>query len=362
MQLLTALTLLVLPSTTLPQEELAAPDIHFRPAVIAGQTFTGSFRLSSSDELVEWRQLQGGEELPAGVTPRMEKSSARSVSVAFEETVAAVEDGVPTRITRTYGELAGEHAIHMSFGLEGAGAAEGVDEEAELTSVLAEESVVFAMDEDEGRLLPEPAEGSELDEGDVAGLRADMSLGLLAQPGDEALPRGAAWKLEPSVLEELMDYPGDLKLRDDDGEGPHRSLGLGSDEDEEPELEGELVLTYATAREIEGRAIAIIEVSGEVVRTTDATHEAAMMVEGGGGEGDVAEIHVTTVETLTPRGELHWDIELGVFVGLELEIETAAEVSELSSFDIPGMGEFEIEQVEVMEGTVELSYARRPAS
>ena len=276
------------------------------------------------------REFENEAEMSMEDSTTTVSNAGRSVLIVVDTILGADGDRV-TKLERTY-EEAGEE---RSYAFEGEWGADSGEDTADCE--LEDETVTFEWDEDE-----EAYEVSgDQDDDRLTDLRFDLDLvGFLP---DGEVDEGDEWELEAEAFQEVVAFMDGVPLEwpsDDEGEAMEESEGPETDE----RTDGEITLTYAGTRTIEGVELAVIELEGEVEteRTVDSTQTF--------DEGS-ATIHREEFETREVEGVLLWDIEHGHAHSLEIEVEVEGESTDESTFEFDGQ-EFNHSSDQEMTGTV----------
>lgn len=301
------------------------PRLGFHPE--PGRTFVRSFREETSFRAESLVQRIGETELP-GPTPDLEGSSSRELVAA--DTFGELEGGRPTALERHFETVAGEIRIDAEL--------EGAEEEhrEDLECALEDARVAFAWDADEERYEARLVDGEDGAEELVGGLREDLDLRALL-PSD-SVAEGDRWSVEGDALRALFAPGGALALRFGyEPDGPFELLAI---EDlaaaatsarlceNAAAPDGELALEWKGMRQVDGRSVAVIALELEATLEEDASPAFERLLDASGIETEREELALRTSFTITGKGELTWDLELGVFHELELAFDWRARVVE----------------------------------
>lgn len=319
----------------------------------AGQSWTTSFSMSSSMELVEQSMTQNGEDM--GDAPEMEQTQSESVELTFVDAIEAAAEGVPTKFTRTFEAISGLNEFNLEVD---DGFMDPVNESHELESKLVEETVSFEETEDGWKI--QPAEGSEIEAEELAALSIHWSPDFLLPSED--VEEGASWEIPASDAEEFFTLPGDLLVEFDAAEGGFHGMDgvevevieAGAGAEDEADVEGKLVVTHAGTREVDGESFVVLKLQLE--RTLEVESDGGEMMQiGVEGEGDAPEIEsestILHTEEWEGKGEALWSPSLGRFTSFSIEIDVSTTDEIETTMEMPGMGEFSFGNTTVEEGT-----------
>jgi hypothetical protein len=217
----------------------------------------------------------------------------------IKDTYAKVGDGRVERLERSFDELTQSQLT--------AGGPEG-DVEEESESPLQGATVVFAWDDGEGEYTASYGEDSkeDLDEELLADL--DQSLDFEQLLPGKAVAEDDTWTLDAEGVRAVLSLGGDFHF-DDEEETPQDKL-IG--EALEDELEATATCTYRGTREVDGRELAVIEITlaGPGHAEADADE---------GTDEIKVEVHREVDAKMELEGELLWDTEAGHFVSIALK-------------------------------------------
>ena len=293
------------------------------------------YRLTDETASIDGEAIEHDGDLPDIGTSFVER-------IAVTDTLAAVADGRPTELLRTFDELSQENTDTF----------EGEESTTEYGSPLQGRRVRFTWDPEEERYGVEAADEDELDEELADWLSEDLDLRRLL-PARE-VEAGDEWELDPKLYLAFM-WPGGLL-------DFHPSDGEVDEEDRAPSrqtierLEGSGTASLEELREEDGVRVAVIHVELEITTGSETTLPA---VEGGdpdAGEFPIPEREVEVEIERTLEGTILWDLEHGHALSAELTCEASRLHTE--SWTITGESEdgeqisADVEQSRMMEGTV----------
>lgn len=311
-------------TSTLPEEVVYAP--------AEGLTLVRSFDSRASYALDELLIEIDGEEVPHGDAPELEIVSNEHIVVTDE--LLGVEGGRPTRLRRTFDELARDVLYKSS------GAGDGEDELQEHSVCdLEGAAVLFRWNEDDQAYEVEAGEGHSIDQDVLDDLIEDMDLrqllpGHAVEPGDE-------WDLDPDAYARLM-WPGGF-LRFYEEEGEFDAEAAQGDQELVDNMEGVGKAVFVELRDEGGVEVAVLEVRFEVSSSNSRTIE-------GPAENEAE-------RTLNMRrdveGTLLWAVEAGHLLSATLEAQAELEVVEAGTVQSPDGEEADLRQTRSFSGTIE---------
>jgi hypothetical protein len=307
-----------------------------------------TFEHTTSLELDEFVLLRDGEEPEEPM--EMEHTTEQRFSLSVTDRYAAIDEDGPTRVERTYDEVAGSSEDEVSNEFAGDEAFETV-----LVSDVEGLGVVFVRGEDgwEAELAEESA-GE--DEGLLIELAQDLDLTALLPPGE--VDEEDSWDVELGAFLDVLDPGGFLKLYPEDTEVDADWADIAERfEERERELEGEVTATYGGTREVDGELFAVITLDVDVTTNEDETEQVrAQMEENPPEEGAMVPDFEEMSESYSYEGdgELLWDLARGIPLSLELELDAERTQRQVLSFDFMDQ-EHEIDQTMVFSGTVTTS-------
>lgn len=345
-----ALLPLALPLPGTPSDSLV-------PRIESGQVFQRSLTISTEFELVEESAIQDGEEIPGDMMPNTERTAESTIDLDVEDHVLKADEEGVVSMRREYTTASGNWSFEMSMeDMEGMGGMEPVSEGEDFTNPVEGEAVLFDRKEDE--LVAKLPEESPLEEEDLLGLPSDLSFAFLL-PEDGDVAEEASWTVDPEHILELADEAAFLPSGD---MGPMMMAEEGGDLiPEGAEFEGEITLTHAGYREVDGRNHVVVSIGADCSMAASYSPDMGM-----GGDEEVPEgmivpdnVEIDLETTYEGEGELLWDVEGGFIAGLSGKFELERTTHTSMSFEIEGMGAMDMEQAEVEDGLVELSYTCR---
>ena len=315
-----ALTTLVLFPTGAAEEVVFAPQEE--------TTLTRSFSSDATYSLDEFVISLDGEEIDHGETPELEIRSDERVVVTDE--LLGVENGRPTKLRRTYDELA--RSVTYSSPSQ--------EEDLEEVSVcdLEGSTVLFLWDEEDESFTASD-EDEALDDDVLDDLIEDMDWRQLLP--DEEVEIGDSWSVDVDAYSRLMWPGGFLHFYTEGGE--YEDGDSDGDREMVENLEGEGSVELVDVREEDGVSVAVLQVRFEVSSSSSEEME--------GPTGSEAERTLSMSREV--EGTVLWDIEGAHLLSAEVEADADLEVEEAGVLEGPD-GEAEFTQTRVFSGS--LSY------
>jgi antitoxin component of MazEF toxin-antitoxin module len=311
----------------------AFPFYAVQPGAEIVRVWTTSTKLASEPA----RLFVDGEELPTKAQGEMRLRVEDRKRFEVVDTIAAVEDGRPTKFEREYRafENSGTEVVVAK-------PAEGEERERESerkrTTPLAEQVVRFtwnAKDEEYAAAFV-VAEGAEKPDADLLlDLGADVDwLPLLV---DGPREKGARFEIDTKLVQRFQNPLGDLHWLVDGKEPDATAKEINAELAES--LAGTVAATWQGVREEDGRSMGIFEFEAEVSARAEADVE------------DTGETRVVEVES-TLEGELRWDMAAGRLAGYAIEVDVRSKL--VSRRDVEGaQGKAQLEQVFELNGTTQ---------
>lgn len=308
---------LILLAWALPGEKVS-----FHPD--AGQTVVKTFTTVVQLELEDMNMLVNGEAPPVDMSElTMEMGILQVVTVSDE--YAAVGEGRPERLKRTYETISSDTSITQQFPMAGIDMDETIGSQSELEGQM----VIFEWDEEEGELVPS-FEDEETDEELLEDLNEDMDLRALL-PSDE-VSEGDTWDIDLEELGRILAAGGDLKIVPNEDDMPDMGgmsgmqgmSGMSSANQFVGDLEGTATAEFSGIEEVDGARVAVIEIEIEVTSSQDLTEEVREQMEGleppeGMPPMDIEVGFMDLEFALEARGILHWNQAAGVVHSFEMK-------------------------------------------
>ena len=184
---------------------LAARDEHPRFAPEEETSLSKRIEIASELVLDDMTMVANGQEMDAGMLG-MEMTTTATQVVAVTDRYAAVSEGRPTRLVRTFDELSSETFVSMSNAMMG-------DQDADLEGVSDLEglTVVFAWDDEEEEYSVSFGEDADGDEELLEGLSENLDLRDLLPPGE--VSEEDSWEVEASALRNVFAPGGSVKIQ-----------------------------------------------------------------------------------------------------------------------------------------------------
>ena len=261
-----------------------------------------------SDRGGELSELAGGEVDAVATT----SSTARSVLVVVDR-VQSADGGRVSKLERTYEKIGGDRHEEVVF--EVMKPKPLVERESEEASCALEgQAVTFDWDGGGGTY----GVSGDLDDDLLTHLRFDLDLVGFLPDGEVAA--GDEWELEAEAFQGVVDFMDGLPL--EWAADPVVLEGWEPDEELEvhERIDGEITLTYAGTRMVDGAGLAMVEFEGEL--ETERTEDY------GGTADDESTFHSEEDETCQVEGVLLWDLEHGHAYSLVIEMELETKASE----------------------------------
>ncbi len=305
-----------------------------------GLSISRNFEAEIDLQLDSFSLQANGEDMTA-MLGEFELTMRNELELSVTDTFAGLGEGRPTKLERTYDEVAGSTTINVVtiMGPE--------DQDLSSQSELEGKTVLFKWDEDEEDYKVTWEDGEE-DEDLLGGLDEDMDLRALLPDGE--VSKGDSWTIELSDLSPLATPGGNLKLAPEEAESPEGMDTAFFDEMREEfgsqfaELfEGDCTATFKEVREIDGRRLAEITIELEIASAANIADMITEFITKMTNEldGEAPEVDIESADInldFDGEGTLFWDLEAG----------------HAASFDISGEAIFGIDLalvVEAMDGS-----------
>lgn len=305
------------------------------------KTFVDDASFSTTDFRIE----VDGNEIDAEGMPEISISVSNKTTVTVTDEYAKMAEGQPAVLKRTFDKLAGDSTEKVDLP-EGA---PGGDQEKETKreSELEGKTVVFTWDAKEEEYSKAYSEDTK--DGDDALLEdlvEDMDLrGFLPE---KKVSEGDTWELTGAEIFEIVGIPGgDMHIDAEDDD---------ENEDEKPTMtaqmlenaEGKGTATFVEMREVDGKKLAVIKITGEV-KSNGAT---PMKNPEGAPPMERTRKMEVAYET---EGELLWDPAAGHFVNCELASKIKMTMRMCMEGEGPDGNSHSINQVFEFEGEAKFS-------
>jgi len=336
--LLLALPLLLAPRTL---------ELEFSPE--EGESVTVTYQMDHELELtgLEIVMIFNGEENEQdSEIPEVTRRTLETVQ--YTDEFLEVEDGRPTKVSRTFEELSYVQTEVRTD--EDGDEIENVDEG---KSELADVSVLFEWDdEDEEYTTTFADEDSELDEELLETL--ELTGHLCSLLTDAELEEGDEWDLDVDVFRKMCAPGGDHSVvmeseaanEDDENDDEEYTEQFNDN------LEGDITAEFKETRDEDGVEVAVIGLTVELSTEVELLEEITVNFDTDGeieaGEGQIVRTHQVYYDL---EGELLWNIDEGRAFSFVLEGDAELEMCEALSTE---MGEFSLENrtTTTFEGTV----------
>ena len=325
----------------------------FRPEV--GSTLTKAFEIGANFELDDFSAVVDGQDFGA-MLGSFSMSVETTTSISVTDEYAAVEDGRPTRLLRTYDTILAD--TMMSFSMDFG----GEEQELSSSSELEGSTVVFTWNEDEGEY--DVAFADEEGDSDLLdGLREEMDLRFFLPPGE--VSEDETWEVDVKELIALATPGGDLSLLPDDQDMPDFEdfeffediFGDDLLDQFEDLFEGSCECTYQGSRDEEGVRVAEIAVELEIASAADLSDLLIEILdaitERVGADEIPIDVEIADLNLdLEGQGVLLWDLEAGQLHSFELTSDVVFAIDLGVSVEEDGTSHFAELSVE-MSGSVE---------
>jgi len=297
-----------------------------------GTVLTRHFEATLEMELASFQVLLDDEEL---TIPDVDWSIEWVESIEVEDELLEVEDGRPTEMVRTFGDLRQESTID----------ANGEEHELLSTSALQGRVLRFEWDDDaEYYTIESDDDEGDLDEETLEWLEEDMDLRAVLP--EDAVETGDTWEIDAAVYLPLM-WPGGLLgfLEEDEDELSPLSRELNEETIEN--LTGEGEATLEEIREESGVRVAVIKLELGIETEAEAVDDD---LETEDGEEIPPLTHTVTIERQL-EGEILWDLEHNHLYSAD--IQASVKKTHARSQTVHADGEHEVVEQETYEGRLE---------
>jgi hypothetical protein len=269
-----------------------------RFAVEEGTVLRKVFEQTLELDLDSMSMSVDGQEFP---TDSLDLSMARKSNERVElvDTYHKVGDGRPLELERAFDTLESKSVTDTTSTQGGEDSSDHQKDDRE--SDLEGRRVKFTWDADEKKYTAAYV-GEGGDEDLLEDLDEDTDLRAFLPEGEVA--EGDTWTVDGKALGALYSPGGDVAWHGEDAE---EDEGDGLDDQFEKNLQGEVKAVWGGTREVEGRKLGVIRLSGEI------SSEAEQDVDDGPGEGTS-----TAKLGYDFEGELLWDLAAGHFASIEL--------------------------------------------
>lgn len=290
-----------------------ATEVRLAPA--EGLTLAKTYENSSNLSLEDYSMSMNGNAMEMD----MEMTTTAKYRLAVTDTYEAVADGRPTKLRRTFDEIASSSSSTTSFAVMGN--SQEANSSATGESELEGKTVVFTGSD--GGYDVAFAEDVTGDADLLEDLDHDLDFAALL-PDGEVEKGGEPWSIDPEAFRSLFVPGGALKI-DSEVEGGE-GMGMGNTPEPSPdqlfgEFEGEATGQLVDVVEEGGLRLAVIRLQLEVSSAKDLTDLMKEML-ADADMGDMPmEMEVQSFDaefTFTGEGELRWNLEAGVLHSLDL--------------------------------------------
>lgn len=246
----------------------------------------------------------------------VEMSMSMHTRIALTDEILVVEGGRVLKYQRTFDDLAGDGNMTMDMGAMG-----NNTRDVKLVSDLEGQVVVFEWSAETNAFVPRFAkEGGKKEL--LASLVEDFDLrGFL--PGRE-VAQGDGWDVDVGVLRNVLAPANGLSMHPDDAKADAAQENMPQNMDFNALFQDSAARTLRAAfqgvRDVDGRRVAAIALSGKVHAIHDATEDSRRGVAKRGDSKDLApDLQKVVVDVeIELRGELLWDLDGGHAQSLRL--------------------------------------------
>lgn len=298
--------------------------------VEAGTELTRTYVSTTTLESGPAQMFFGDQEVPREGHGEMRLEVEDSRTITFQDTVAAVAGGRPTKFSRAYGELSNSATETLKATPPG-GEEEARASTRERVSPLAGQTVVFAWDEKEEEYA-RTCDAKDFDKELLEDLQPDADWLPLLEGGPRE--KGASFELDPKLFQRVQNPAGDLHWKVEGQEADPVSKAINEQLAEN--LGGKAKATWEGEREIDGRKVGVFAIEAELESEAEAETP------------DGAEKRGVELE-LGYEGEVWWDLAAGRLAGYALEAEVRSVLSTTRTIESP-KGEVEVRQVFDLRG------------
>lgn len=298
---------------------------------------TKTFVDDASFSTTDFRMEVDGKEIEAEGMPEISISVSNKTSVTVTDEYVKMAEGRPAVLKRTFDKLSGDSTEKVDLP-EGA---PGGDQEKETKreSKLEGQTITFTWDaKEEEYTASYPEDNKDGDPELIEDLTEDMDLrGFLPE---KSVKEGDSWELAGRVIFENVGIPGgDMHIDAEDeekDEGPSMSAQMLEN------CEGKGTATFVEEREVDGKKLAVIKITGEV----KSNGSVPIKMPEGAPEGERNRKIEVGYEC---EGELLWDPAANHFVSCELASKLKMTMRMSMEVEAPD-GQHTIDQVFEFEG------------
>jgi hypothetical protein len=260
--------------------------------------------------------------------------------VDVTDVYAAVADGRPKKLVRTFDSM----AQNMHFDISGPMADGSGPPAFDSASELEGKTVTFTWNDEKSDYDVAFAE-KEGDASLLEGLFEDMDLRVFLPAKEVA--EDETWEVPLSALESLFSPGGDLKLRpegvevDEEQIEAFKELFANFHDDLEDLFSGECVCTYEGSRDEGGTRVAEISVSLEVAGTIDLSEVIQKVIEAAGEQAGqpIPPISLDTADLnldFDGAGTLLWDLAAGRVHSFTIQGDASIGVDVVVGIEVEG--------------------------
>lgn len=282
-----------------------------------GTTLSKTISVESELQLEDMKMEMNGQDM-SDVAGQVEIAMKVTMKLGVSDRYEAVADGRPSKLTRTFDEIASNTHISQSNPATGE-----EEKDIPLTSALEGQTVVFSWDGDEGEYRVGFENDADGDETLLENLKEDIDLRDFL-PTKE-VSEGDSWKVPAEAVKAALAPGGDIKLRPDGDVDPMGGMDQFSQNDMVGDLDGKFDAVYGGTREEDGTRVAVVKLTIDAKSAQDMTSrldDIKEQMKGNLPEG--LELDVSAMDgeyEVQAEGELLWNLQTGVFHSLHLSGE-----------------------------------------
>ena len=332
-------------------------DVSFKPA--AGSTVTKVFTNYSTMTLDDMSMAMNGEEMDPEMMG-MDMTIEGSTTTVVTDEYVRLGEGRPAVLKRTFDELSLETNIAMENAMMGA-----MDMDLDGSSELADTTVVFTWNEDDGEFGLAFDEDEDADEELLEGLTEDMDLRCLLPEGEVDVD--ASWRVDVERLVDVLAPGGNLKILPDmdDVDAPMMggpNPGMNNLSDLWGEVDGTAMATYLGTREADGVTVAVISIKVEISGANDLTEQLQEDADNAEApEGMDMEMIYDSADAefeIEGEGELLWNVAGGHLHSFEFEGDMTLAMDMAMAMSMMGQ-DMDMEMSMEMSGEIKLGAETR---
>ena len=303
------------------------------------KTFIDDASFSTTDFRIEI----DGTEIEGENLPKISIDVTNKTTVTVTDEYVKMAEGRPALLKRSFDKLSGESKEKVNMP-EGAGSGDQ-EQDTKRESKLEGQAVLFTWDakaEEYNATYDESSKDGDTDL--LLDLREDMDLrGFLPE---KAVSEGDSWELTGRVIFENVGIPGGDMHIDSEDDDPEERPTMSTQMLEN--CEGKGSATFVEEREVDGRKLAVIKITGAV----KSNGSVPMKNPEGAPPMERSRKIVVAYEC---EGELLWDPKAGHFVSCELLSQVKMTLRISSEGEMPDGNSHSVDQVFEFEGEAKFS-------